>query len=187
MPGSDRSVWGANVGTADGSNFTAGIGGWSVGDQASACVQSTDQAHSETHSLKITRNATSPGTYMIVTSTDFPVAASTTYYFWAWFYTAQSAAVIHFDFDYYTSGQAYISSLAPAVANTTLIQNDWKQLGPITFTTPATTAFVRPIPVHSSGLSNGNTVYMDDLFMGRLLVPKNQLVMPQAVSRAALF
>lgn len=185
MPGSDRSLWGPNVGTADGSDFEAGLGTWSAGTQASAVAQSTDQAHKGTQSLKITRNATGAG-YLAVENTEFPVTAATTYYFQAWIYTAVAAGVVRFDFDYYqANGTTYISSLASAVPDTALTQNSWTRLGPNAFTTPALAGYVRVIPVSVSGLSNTNTLYLDDLFMGRLLVPRGQLVMPQSLQRAS--
>lgn len=180
--------WGANVGTADGTTFEAGIGGWGVGTQVSAVAQSngtTDPAHSGTFSLKMSINTSAAG-YLAVTSSDFPVAASTTYYFQGWMYTAAASMVIRFDFDFYTSGNAYISSLSPAVPNFTLASSSWTKFGPVSFTTPATTAFVRPIPVAVSGFANGNTVFMDDLFMGRLLVPPDGMAVNQTVMRASL-
>ncbi|MFE0101169.1 carbohydrate binding domain-containing protein [Streptomyces sp. NPDC059009] len=173
------------MGTADGSDFEGGLGGWNAGTQASAVATSTDQAHKGTQSLKITRNATASG-YLAVSNSAFPVGASTNYYFQAWIYTSVAAGVIRFDFDYYqANGTTYISSFTSAVPDTALMQNDWTRCGPISFTTPTLTGFVRTIPVSVSGFSNANTLYLDDLFMGRLLVPRGQLVMPQALTRTS--
>lgn len=185
MPGSDRSLWGPNVGTADGTDFEAGLGTWGAGDQASAVAQSTDQAHKGSQSLKITRNAAAGG-FLAVCSTAFPVAASASYYFQAWIYTAVAAGVVHFDFDYYqANGTTFISDLVGVIPDTPLIQNSWTLLGPRLFTTPALAGFIRVLPVGVSGFSTGNTLYMDDLFMGRLLVPRGQLAMPQSLQRAS--
>ncbi|QES45254.1 hypothetical protein DEJ49_33490 [Streptomyces venezuelae] len=185
MPGSDRSLWGPNVGTADGTDFEGGTAGWSIGTQASAMAQSTEQAHRGTQSLKFTRNATAAGE-LAVTSTVFPVAASTPYVFQGWVYTAVAAGVIKIDFDYYqANGTTYVSSFVDAVPDTACTQNDWTRLGPSSFTTPALTGYVRVIPVSVSGFANTNTLYLDDLFMGRLLVPRGQLVMPQALIRGS--
>lgn len=183
MPGTP-ALWGANVASGDAIDFEAGVSGWAAGTQATSVASSTDQAHRGTHSLKITKNATASG-YLAVTASDFPVAASTAYYLTSWFFTAQASAILKFDFDYYTSGNVYISSLAAAVPNTSLVANTWTPLIGGPFTTPATTAFIRPIPVMISGLSNTNTVYMDDLFMARLLVPAGGQSVNQSVNRAA--
>jgi len=186
---STPAKWGANVGTADGTTFEAGIGGWGVGTQTSAVAQSngtTDPAYSGTKSLKMSINTNAAG-YLAVTSSDFPVAASTTYYFQGWLYTTASSMVVKFDFDYYQSnGTTYISSLAAAVPNTSLVASTWTKFGPVSFTTPALTGFVRPIPVAVSGFANGNTRDMDDLFMGRLLIPSDGLAVNQTVMRASL-
>lgn len=185
MPQSDRSLWGANVGTADGSDFEGGIGNWSNGTQAVSAAQSTEQAHKGANSLKIVRNATASG-YLAVTATDFPLAASTSYYFQCWVYSNAAAGVIKFDCDFYQANNTtYISSIQPVIADTALAQDGWTRLGPAQFTTPALAAFIRPIPVSVSGLANGNVLYLDDIFIGRLLVPTGQLVMPQSLNRAS--
>jgi len=183
-PYSTPALWGPNVASGDAVDFEAGVSGWAAGTQATSVASSTDQARIGTHSLKITKNSTASG-YLAVTASDFPVAASTAYYLVAWMYTAQASAILKFDFDYYTSGSVYISSLSAAVPNTSLVANTWTPMIGGPFTTPATTAFIRPIPVMISGLSNTNTVYMDDLYMGRQLVTTDGMVTYQAVNRAS--
>lgn len=177
---------GANLGIADATLFEAGIGGWNVGDQASAMVQSTDQAHQGTNSLKITRNNVA-GTYLGTTSSGFPCAASTSYIMQFWFYTAQVSAVIRMDFDYYqANGTTYVDSLPSASANQTMVQNTWTLHTVPVFTTPALTGFIRPAPVAVSGLANAQTIYMDDIYLGRLLNPVGPPPPPrQAIMRAA--
>jgi hypothetical protein len=105
-----------------------------------------------------------------------------------WVYTAQSAAVIKFDFDYYQSnGTTYVDSLVSAVPNTTLLQSAWTFLTTASFTTPALTGFVRPAPVSVSGLANTNTLYIDDVFLARPFGPVGPPVVMQAVTRASRF
>lgn len=185
MPSSDRSLWGPNIGTADGADFEGGIGNWSNGTQAVSAVQSTEQAHKGASSLKIVRNATAAG-YLAVTASDFPLAASTAYYFQCWVFSNAAAGVIKFDCDFYQANNTtYISSIAAVIPNTTLAQDAWTLLGPVAFTSPALAAFIRPIPVSVSGLANGAVLYLDEIFIGRMLVPKGQLVMPQSLNRAS--
>jgi hypothetical protein len=189
VAGQDASVpavWGANVATADGSDFEGGIGNWSNGTQAVSAAQSTEQAHKGTNSLKIVHSATTTG-YLAVTATDFVIAASTAYYFQAWVYTSAAAGVLKIDCDFYQSNNStYISSIQPLVAGVSLVQNTWNVLGPIAFTSPALAGYIRPVLVVVSGMGSGDVSYLDDLFVGRQLIPSGGMSVQQSVMRASL-
>lgn len=182
MPSSARYI-NTSVATAAVTNFESGVGSWSTGTQASAVVQSTDQAHEGTNSLKITRSATSPGDYLVVCgSTDYPVAASTAYILDYWIYSTAAAAVLRIDTDWYTTGQVYISTTTGT--NVTCTQNAWTHAGPFTITSPATTAFARPALTSASGTTTGDLIYLDEAYLYRRLW-RHQLPMLQNINRAA--
>jgi hypothetical protein len=169
---------------------------WSVGSQASAAVASngtTDAASNGTHSLKVTKNATSSGALAVNGSTDVPVTASVPYVMTLQFYTVKASVTYNVNIDWYTSGQVYISSTLTATAtavqgvNTPPYDNSfWSTYPAQTVTPPATSAFARLNVQMVAGLTTGDIVFIDNVFVGRLLVPRGQLVMPQSVSRAAI-
>ncbi len=169
-----------------------GISGWNAGTQASSVAQSngtTDPAHVGSFSLKVTRNAVAQGfpQYLCITSLDFPVAASTQYYFWCWAHTTTASGSLSVYVNYYQAdGTTYISE-GSIVSATSVPASTWTQLGPVQITTPALAGYVRVIPISESTYTTGNVIFLDDFFMGRLLVYENQLIMPQSVNRSALF
>ncbi|QCX81243.1 hypothetical protein C9F11_38300 [Streptomyces sp. YIM 121038] len=181
MPSSDRYT-NTSVAAAAVTNFESGTGAWSTGAQASAMAQSTEQAHESANSLKLTRSATATG-YMVVSgNTDYPVAASTAYILDWWMYANSTAAVYRIDTDWYTSGQAYISTTTGT--NVTCTQNAWTHAGPFTITSAATAAFARPALIAVSGSSTGDLVYLDEIYLYQRLW-RHQLPMLQSMNRAA--
>ncbi|MEV5596010.1 hypothetical protein [Streptomyces sp. NPDC052496] len=183
MPTGDRHV-DTSTATADGSDFEGGIGNWSTGDQASAAAASTDRAHRGTYSVKVTRSAVSPGSYLVVSGSDFPVTASAVWFFEYWLYTSAAAGVFRTDVDWYQAdGSTYISSFAGT--NVSATPNQWTKAGPFTATSPALAGFARPALVSVSGMAAGTTVYLDDVFFGRRIW-RSCLVMPQSVTRASI-
>lgn len=165
------------------SGFESGIGNWSTGTQASAAVQSTDQAHEGTNSLKITRSATSPGNYLVVPgSTDAPVVASVDYVLDYWLYTTIAAGSFRIDTDWYTSGQVYISTATGSSVSTA--SSAWTHAGPFTITSASTAAFARPALIHISGMTTGDVVYLDQVFLGRRIWATT-LQLPQTTNRAS--
>lgn len=181
MPSSARYTNTSVAATAV-TNFESGAGAWSTGAQASAMVQSTDQAHEGTNSLKITRSATASGYMVVCGNTDYPVAASTAYILDLWMYANSAAAVYRIDTDWYTSGQGYISTATGT--NVTCTQNAWTHAGPFTITSAATAAYARPALIAVSGSSNGDLVYLDEVYLYQRQW-RHQLPMLQSMNRAA--
>lgn len=193
MPQSDRSQWGPNI-VLDDAAYMEGALQWSAGTQASAVALSngtTDPASSGTHSLKITKAAGNTGALCVNANTQIPAVASTAYVMTFAFYTDQAGVTFNVNLEYYTSAQAFVSSVVtPTVSavqgsGSPLDNQFWTQYPAYSFTTPATTAFLRLNIQRVAGLTTGNIVFLDNVFVGRLLVPQGQLVMPQSVNRAA--
>lgn len=200
MPGSDRSLWGPNVVLTDDATFEAGPGGWSVAGQASAVAQSngtTDPACSGTRSLKITKNATGAGggNALVVNGvTAIPVTASAVYGFELAFWTSKASVTVNVVFEWYTSGQGFISDVtmptitcvrAQTVAAPPTDNANWTRYPLQIITSPATAAFGRVNLLMVSGLVNGDLVFMDNVFVARPLVSRAQLGISQALNRAA--
>ncbi|MCX4912820.1 hypothetical protein [Streptomyces sp. NBC_00687] len=181
---------------ADGSDFEA-ASTWSVGNQASAAVQSngtTDPASSGAFSLKVTKNANTPGALAVNGNTDIPVVASIPYVVTFQFYTLKASVTYNVNIDWYAggTGTTYVSSTVTGTAtavqgvNTPPYDNRfWSAYPAQTVTPPATTTFARLNVQMVSGLTTGDIVFIDNVFVGRLLVPAGRLVMPQAVNRAS--
>lgn len=185
MPSSSARYTDTNTAaSANVSFFETSVGNWTAGDQASAVIQSTDQAHEGTHTLKATRSATSPGTYTAVCgTTDFPVVASTDYVLDYWVWASVGSAIFKIDIDWYTSGQVFISTSTGT--QFTGANSDWTHCGPVTVTSAATAAFARPAFVNVSGLATGDTVYLDEAQIFRRIW-KHQLPVFQTPARAAV-
>lgn len=195
MPGSDRSLWGPNAVLDNAAYFEAGgTIPWTAGTQASAVAYSngtTDPANSGTTSMKITKGASNTGALCVNSNTAVPVTASTAYVLTFGFYTAAAGVTFNVNLEYYSAAQAFLNSVMTTTASAVqgsgspLDNQFWTQYPPYSFTTPASTAFLRLNIQRVSGLTTGDVVFVDNVFVGRLLVPKGQLVMPQAMNRAA--
>jgi hypothetical protein len=188
-----RPLWGPNLVVPDASNFE-GILTWSSGTQASAIALSngtTDPSKDGTHSLKITKGATTTGALAVNGTTDIPISASLDYVLAFGFYTAKPSVTINVNIDWYTSGQVFISSTVTSTQ--TMVQGSgspldnqfWSQYGAVTVTTPATTAFARLNVQHVSGLVSTDIVFIDTVIFARLLEPVYALPVQQTVNRAA--
>lgn len=195
MPGSDRSLWGSNVVLDNAAYFE--LGGtipWSAGSQASAVAYSngtTDPASSGTTSMKITKAAGNTGALCVNAQDAVPVVASTAYVLTFGLYTSAASVTFNVNLEYYTAAQAFVNSVVTTTASAVqgsgspLDNQFWTPYPAYSFTTPATTAFLRLNVQRVAGLATGNFVFVDNVFVGRLLVPKGQLVMPQSLNRAS--
>lgn len=154
--------------TENNQSVETNIGGWTAGALSSAIVQSTDQAHSGTHSIKCTRNAvaapnsladlTTFGNFVFVK----PGQVVTPTF---WIFTATTSSY-NLGIDWYTANNAtYVSTSTGTTSAATV--NTWTQIGVgDTFTVPATAYIGRIFIQNTSGLANGNTCYIDDVFVG---------------------
>lgn len=197
MPGSDRSLWGANIVLDNAAYFeSGGVIPWSIGSQSSALAYSngtTDPANSGTTSMKVTKAASNAGALCVNAVDAIPAAASTAYVLTLALYTAAAGVTFNVNLEYYTAAQGFVNSVVTTTASaiqgsgSPLDNQYWTQYPPYSFTTPATTAFLRLNVQRVTGLTTGDFVFIDNVFVGRLLVPKGQLVMPQAMNRASIF
>lgn len=195
MPNSDRSLWGANAVLDDAAYFeSGGTIPWSAGSQASAVAYSngtTDPADSGTTSMKITKAAGNTGALCVNAQDAIPVSASTAYGLTFGLYTSAAGVTFNVNLEYYSAAQAFVNSVVTTTASaiqgsgSPLDNQYWTQYPLYSFTTPATTAFLRLNVQRVAGLATGNFVFIDNVFVGRLLVPAGRLVMPQAVNRAS--
>ncbi|WP_144385726.1 hypothetical protein [Streptomyces sp. SAJ15] len=164
------------------SGFEISAGNWATGPQASAAVQSTEQAHEGVNSLRITRSATASGYLVVCGNADYPVAASTSYILDYWLYCTAAAGVLRIDTDWYTAAQAYISTTTGTSINA--VQNTWTHAGPTTISSPATAAFARPALISASGTTTGDVIYLDEVYLYQRQW-RHQLQLPQGMNRAA--
>lgn len=197
MPGSTPALWGPNVITpVDASDFEAGIGSWGIGAQASAVAQSngtTDPASGGTRSLKITKNATAGGALCVNGATNIPVSASTLYYCTFDFYTVKSGVTININWEFYSGagGLTFLSGTNTATVtavqgvNTPPYDNSkWTKYPAVSLTSDATATFTR-LNIQSTGLTTGDLVWLDNVYVGRRLVHTGGPSAPQSMNRAA--
>lgn len=195
MPSGVPALWGPNVLTpVDAQDFEASLGSWGVGGQASAVAQSngtTDPFSGGTKSMKITKNATVGGALVVNGSTVIPVAASTQYYCSFDFYTVKASVVININWEFYTAAQGFLSGTVTASVtavqgtNTPPYDNSkWTKYPAVALTSDATAAFAR-LNIQSTGLSNGDLVWIDNVYVGRRLVHTGGPTMIQSTNRAA--
>lgn len=195
MPGSTPALWGPNVITpVDASDFEASIGSWGVGAQSSAVAQSngtTDPASGGTRSLKITKNATAGGALCVNGATNIPVVGSTLYYCTFEFYTVKSGVTININWEFYDASQVFKSGTVTATitavqgTNTPPYDNSkWTRYPPVSLTSDATAAFAR-LNIQSTGLTTGDLVWIDNVYVGRRLVHTGGPSVNQSMNRAA--
>lgn len=161
------------------------VGGWaSYSDLSSAIVQSSDQAHDGTFSVKCTKSATAaPGAMCGLTAgADQPVTvAATLYTYYFWVYTATVSCSFYTFVDWYqTNGTTYISTTqGSAVAAT---QSGWTKITQ-THTSPALGTRARLYLMLNAGLATSGTAYFDEIFFG---VPVPSLPYQPKISRTAV-
>lgn len=198
MPGSTPALWGPNVVTpTDAVDFEAGIGSWGAGAQASAVAQSngtSDPASGGTRSLKITKNATTGGALCVNGATNIPVSASTLYYCTFEFYTVKANVVFNINWEFYSGagGLGFLSNTM--TANCTAVQgtnappydnSKWTRYPPVALTSDATATFARLNIQMISGLTTGDLVWIDNVYVGRRLVHTGGPSVNQSMNRAA--
>lgn len=199
MPFVSAAQWGPNVVTpSDAIDFEAGVGSWAAGAQASAVAQSngtTDPASGGTHSLKITKNATASGALCVNGVTNIPVAGSTLYYCTFDFYTVKASVVFNINWEFYSGagGTTFLSNTN--TANCTAVQgvntppydnSKWTKYPAVSLTSDATATFTRLNIQMVSGLTTGDLVWIDNIYVGRRLIPPGSIGISQAVNRAAV-
>ncbi|MFF4403582.1 LamG-like jellyroll fold domain-containing protein [Streptomyces sp. NPDC001404] len=114
---------GSNLIDANASDIETSAAGWSAGSNTTI-VQSTAQAHTGTHALKMTGTAT--GAMFAFTNARYSVTAGTSYTASAWFYCASPGRSVYLDIDWYNSSGTYISSATSTTY--TLTPGVWTQV-----------------------------------------------------------
>lgn len=177
------ALWGPNVMSADSSNMEGALV-WSAGGQSSAVALSTTTANDGIQSLRCTRNA-GTGALAVNGTTEIPVAASTTYFVAGAFFTNGTGLTVNLNVEWYTAAQAFINSTTTATV--TIPQNAWTQYPAVTFTTGASSAFLRINPQRVAGLTTGDFVYLDTFFVARYLSGPAPVSVNQAPMRASVW
>lgn len=198
MPGGTPALWGPNlISNIDAADFEAGIGSWGVGAQSSAVAQSngtTDPASGGTHSLKITKNATAGGALCVNGATIIPVVGSTLYYCTFEFYTVKPSVVFNINWEFYGGGTGLTFLSITQTANCTAVQgantppydnSKWTRYPPVSLTSDATATFTRLNIQMVSGLTTGDLVWIDNVYVGRRLVHTGAPSVNQTMNRAA--
>lgn len=179
-----NTLWGPNVVTAAAAD-NEGTLVWGAGGQSSAVALSTTQENSGTQSVRCTFNGVASGGLCVNNNTEIPVAANTAYVMTYAAFTTVSSVTVHTVWEWYTSAQAFISSIT--TADVALTANVWNPLPPVTSTSPATAAFARLNPERASGMASGDFIYFDTFFVGRRLLGPAPTAVRQAPMRAAVW
>lgn len=178
-------LWAANVMSAASAD-NEGTLAWAAGAQSSAVANSATTANSGTQSMRCTYNGTTTGALCVNNTTEIPVAASTTYYVAGWVFTNGTGLTFNINVEWYTSAQVFINSVVTATV--TVPQNVWTPYPAVSFTTGASSAFLRLNPQRTAGLTTGDFVYIDTFSVARLLMPAVPLAFDfGACNRAAVF
>lgn len=180
-----------NLITENNQSVETSLGDWgSYGDRSSAIVQSMDQAHDGTFSVKCTHNSTiADGAMCAVTSTsDQPVVtAGVNYTFTFWVYSSVTASFYGLVDWYQSNGTTYIDTTTGV--SITAQANTWTKVGlGGTQLAPALSARSRIYLNNLSGMANGDIAYFDEMFFG---IPGryawDTVINQQAVRRTSLW
>lgn len=177
------ALWGPNVMSADSADMEGALV-WSAGGQSSAVALSTTTANDGVQSLRCTRGA-GTGALAVNGTTEIPVAANTAYYVSGAFFTNGTGLTVNLNVEWYTSGQAFINSTVTATIS--VPQNAWTPYPAVTFTTGATSAFLRINPQRVAGLTTGDFVYLDTFRVSQYFAGPPPVSVIQAPMRAAVY
>lgn len=152
---------GSNLIDANTSDIETSAAGWAAGSNTTI-AQSTAQAHTGTHSLKMT--GTAAGNMFGFTNAKYPVTAGTSYTCSAWFYCASPGRSVFLDIDWYDNTNTYISSATSTTY--TLTPGVWTQ---VAFNTTAVTG-ATSIVFSLSPIANtaGDVFYADTITLNAL-------------------
>lgn len=133
---------------------------------SSSTVTSTTQAFDGVNSIRATYNGTVNNAMASITSTGSnpPVVASKGYSFYYWVYSPRAvnfACLV----EWYTSGDVYISDIGQS-GITAVPVNTWTKVSLPGLTSAATAAKARVYLMCQTGLTTGDLVYFDQVYLG---------------------
>lgn len=137
---------------------TGGVGAWSV--SGGTVVDSTEQAHGGTHSLKLTVSGSPVQTYTRAYGDKVPVVPTERYTtrMWVWSTTARNYAAA---IDWADAGGAYVGTTS---LETPVPASTWTEIQ-VTGTCPSNGALASYGPTIGSSPANGTVLYVDDIIL----------------------
>ncbi|MGW7001437.1 LamG-like jellyroll fold domain-containing protein [Streptomyces sp. NPDC054933] len=155
------SSGGSNLIDANTSDIETSAAGWSAGPNTTIS-QSTTQAHTGTHSLKMV--GTAAGSMFGFTNAKYPVTAGTSYTASAWFYCATPGRSVFLDIDWYDGSNTFISSATSVTY--TLTPGVWTQ---VAFNATAVAGAASVVySLSPTALSAGDIIYADTVTLNAL-------------------